>query len=111
MNISYRYFLVVAEELNITRAAQKLCISQQSLSNHIKRLENRYNAIFFQRFPTLKLTEDGVIFEEAVRKMLAIEENMKSTLLEGHETFHETVTIGMTWSRCNTHPGHYSGFP
>ena len=34
-----KYFLMVAEELNITRAAERLYISQQSLSNHISNME------------------------------------------------------------------------
>lgn len=31
------YFLVAAEELNFTRAAERLYITQQSLSGHIRR--------------------------------------------------------------------------
>ena len=33
--LNLEYFLVAAEELNFTKAAKKLFISQQSLSNHI----------------------------------------------------------------------------
>mgnify|MGYP000157029270 CR=1 FL=1 len=40
-----KYFLMVAEELNITRAAERLYISQQSLSNHISNMERELNAI------------------------------------------------------------------
>ena len=34
-----KYFLTAAEELNITRAAARLFISQQALSSHIGKLE------------------------------------------------------------------------
>jgi DNA-binding transcriptional LysR family regulator len=37
--LNLEYFLVAAEELNFTRAAKRLYISQQSLSNHISNLE------------------------------------------------------------------------
>ena len=37
MNIkSIEYFLITAEEMNFTRAAERLYISQQALSSHIK---------------------------------------------------------------------------
>ena len=37
-----RYFLVAAEEGNITRAAGRLYISQQALSGHIAKLEKEH---------------------------------------------------------------------
>ena len=37
--LNLEYFLVAAEELNFTKAAKRLYISQQSLSNHISNLE------------------------------------------------------------------------
>ena len=36
------YFLVAAEELNFTRAAERLYITQQSLSGHIAKIERYY---------------------------------------------------------------------
>ena len=42
MNTSMQYFLVVAEELSISRAAERLYVSQQCVSSHIKKLEQQY---------------------------------------------------------------------
>ena len=38
----YGYFLLIAEELNISRAAKRAFISQQSLSKYLKHLEDSY---------------------------------------------------------------------
>lgn len=47
--LNLEYFLVAAEELNFTRAAKKLFISQQSLSNHISNLEKEFDVVLFNR--------------------------------------------------------------
>ena len=59
MNISLRYFLVVAEEMSISRAAEKLFVTQQCISSHIKKLEQLYQAELFIRRPTFQLTPEG----------------------------------------------------
>ena len=43
--LNLEYFLVAAEELNFTKAAKKLFISQQSLSNHISNMEKEFDVI------------------------------------------------------------------
>ena len=43
MNLkTLNYFLVTAEEMNFTRASEKLHVTQQSLSGSIKRIEEDY---------------------------------------------------------------------
>lgn len=45
----YRIFVIVAKEMNITRASEKLNISQPAVTKHIKNLENELGTILFNR--------------------------------------------------------------
>ena len=65
-----KYFLMVAEELNITRAAERLYISQQSLSNHISNMERELNVKLFTRSPKLSLTYAGGQLVETASQIL-----------------------------------------
>ena len=53
-------FLLLAEELNFSRAAQKLYISQQALSAQISALENDLGfPLFVRTTKSVRLTEAG----------------------------------------------------
>lgn len=60
MNYSnLKYFIVLAEELNFTRAAKRLYVTQQTLSGHISRIEKHFGTKLFDRTPPLTLTVAG----------------------------------------------------
>ena len=65
-----KYFLMVAEELNITKAAQRLYISQQSLSSHISNMERELNVKLFVRSPKLSLTYAGHMLVDTSTQIL-----------------------------------------
>jgi DNA-binding transcriptional LysR family regulator len=66
-----RYFLAVAEELNFTRAAERLHVAQPALSAQIRALERQLGCELFVRTTrSVALTSNGRIFEEDARDIV-----------------------------------------
>jgi DNA-binding transcriptional LysR family regulator len=67
-----RAFVAVAEELNFTRAAQRLFLAQQALSSQVQQLETRLGVKLFERTTRrVALTAQGERFLEPARAALA----------------------------------------
>ncbi|MEU6389405.1 LysR family transcriptional regulator [Streptomyces sp. NPDC046939] len=59
----FEYFVAVAEEGSLSRAAARLCIAQPSLSQQLKALERRVGGPLFERLPRgMQLTPAGRAF-------------------------------------------------
>ena len=66
-----RYFIAVAEELNFTKAAQRMCTVQPSLSQQIKDLEQEVGVQLLMRTNRkVELTTEGVAFLKEARLSL-----------------------------------------
>jgi DNA-binding transcriptional LysR family regulator len=67
-----RYFVAVAEELNFTRAARRLLMSQQPLSAAIRQLETELGVSLFERTTRkVELTEAGQALLVDARELLS----------------------------------------
>ncbi len=70
---SLRYFITVAEELNITKAAEKLNLSQPPLSIQIRNLEAELDTVLFIRGKrNLELTESGRLLYRRAKESISL---------------------------------------
>ena len=92
-------FLALAEELNFTRAAEKLYISQQGLSDHIKRLEEEYDTTLVTRKPHVALTETGLLLRNMLLSKQTFEKDLKSAINDINQGDVGTVNVGIALSR------------
>ncbi len=68
-----RYFLMVAEELSFTRAAQRLQMAQPPLSRQIQTLEEELGApLFIRGGKRLRLTEEGALLRQRAQQILTL---------------------------------------
>ena len=89
-----RYFMAVAEEMNFTRAAEKLCIAQPPLSRQIKDLEDELGAKLFERNShSLKLTEEGLLFKQYAAQILELESRSRDDISEMSTGLHGRIYI------------------
>ncbi|SPK75785.1 HTH-type transcriptional regulator CatR (plasmid) [Cupriavidus taiwanensis] len=82
-----RYFQVVAQELNVTRAAARLHMAQPPLSRQIRQLEEEIGVALFDRIGRgLRLTEAGrFLLEQSTQLTQRVEETIEGTRRIGRE--------------------------
>lgn len=97
-----QYFLVVARELNITKAAQALYITQPTLSKQMMELEEQLGKqLFIRGKRKLTLTEEGSFLRGRAQEILTLMDSTEaafhteSSLLGGHVTIGCGETVAM----------------
>lgn len=98
-----RYMLMVAEEKNFSRAAEKLYIAQPHLSQSILKLEKQMGVRLFDRTTTpVKLTYAGELFAAKARQMLNLQEELSRQMEDIVEDESGRLSIGISTIRGST---------
>ena len=101
-----QYFVTVAEELNFTRAAEKLQMSQPPLSNSIRQLEEDLGTqLFIRGKRRLTLTEAGELLLRRSRQILRLSDKTRLDLQSLGSTLTGQISIGMV----EGHAPYYTG--
>lgn len=100
--ISLYYFTELAKDLHMTRTAERLYISQQTLSNHIARLESYYGTPLLFRKPSLSLTPAGEYVLSSAQTIIHEEANLKAILADVEQEERGILRFGASTLRMNT---------
>lgn len=98
---SLYYFIETAKDLHITLTAKRLYITQQTLSNHIMRIEEHYGVKLFHRHPKLQLTSAGREVLKFAEEVYRNEQNLKGILSDNIQSETGEITIGASSPRSN----------
>ena len=89
------YFLMVAREENITKAAQILHVSQPTISRQLMQLETDLGVKLFQRSNhNIYLTNEGIIFRRRAQELIDLYQKTRNELNEATEELNGEINIG-----------------
>ncbi|HIZ24546.1 MAG TPA: LysR family transcriptional regulator [Candidatus Gallimonas intestinigallinarum] len=92
--IQMKYFLAVAREESISRAADFLYITQPSLTRQIQNMEKEVGQPLFVRGKKMRLTEAGQLLRRRAEEILALYEKTERELLHPQENVGGDVYLG-----------------
>ena len=90
-----RYFLVAAQEENLTRAADILHVTQPTLSRQMMALEKELGTTLMQRGKNgLTLTDDGFFFQQRAKEIVELADRLEGSFAERGAEVNGTVSVG-----------------
>ena len=92
-----KYFLTVAREGTITKAAETLCIAQPPLSRSMQLLEEELGVTLFIRGKRrIRLTEEGLFLKQQAEEIITLVEKTQNQLGKIKNSTHGTIALGVT---------------
>ena len=94
-----RYFLAVAREENMTRAAELLHITQPTLSKQLKALEDELGKKLFTRHSfSIQLTEEGILLRKRAEDLVKMADKITAEFLTLDDVLGGDVYFGLAES-------------
>ena len=89
------YYLIVAREESITKAAAILHVTRPTLSRQLMQLEEELQVKLFNRTShSVVLTEDGLLFKRRAQEIVALSEKTKRDFIRGNRELSGEIGIG-----------------
>ena len=90
-----RYFITVAREENITKAAKSLHVTQPTLSRQLMQLEEELEVKLLNRGKyNVNLSEEGLLFRRRAQELVDLAEKAKAELIQSEEELVGELSIG-----------------
>ena len=99
---TFEYFTMLARERSFTRAAERLHVTQQSLSSHIAKLEKELRCQLIVRHVPLELTHAGEVFLGYATLMLEQYTTMKQEFWDISQNDEGVLRVGISFTRGRT---------
>lgn len=94
-----RYFLAVAREENMTRAAELLHVTQPTLSKSLKSLEDELGKKLFVRHSFhIELTEEGILLRKRAKDLISMADKIQAEFLSLNDISGGEIYFGLAES-------------
>ena len=92
-----QYFLTIAREKNISKAAEYLHMTQPTLSRQMKELEEQLGKQLFTRGNRqISLTDEGMILKKRAEEIISIVERAEAEVRANEELLTGDIHVGCT---------------
>lgn len=89
------YFLAVVESGNVSKAAQKLHLTQPTLTRQLQQLEEIYGTrLFIRGSRQITLTNSGIILKRRAKEMLDLQDKTAAEIRKSEYDISGEITIG-----------------
>lgn len=93
-----QYFIAIAEERNMTKAAERLFVAQSSLSYQLSKLETEVGVPLFQRAKNdMILTPAGSLYLDTAYKVIALKDRLYQNIADLNQRGHLRISVTSVW--------------